>query len=679
MSKSPEYELCMVNSSHNSSESSSPHRFSRRQLLAYASGAASVGLAGCSGSDPDDSSVLTTTEGDTQTTSGTDGGDSTSEESSGGTPVTTEITVRKPVSWTPSDANVNPFSTQSDFEYWAEYMWWESLVYPNATGEPMWWLADDIRLEGGGCNVVIDLKEDYTWWDGTPVTADDVYTAQMISTYQEYGGPDQTDNEWVVEDDYTIRNELAGPANPDIEKSEYFGLVAKQDYFQSWLDKFEDASGEDAVNSVAQNLNEHKITLEDLRKEGLGCGMWQPTQFDPTEVTHKKYEDHPRADWTNLDTFHWALVADNQKSIQALQSGRFDLGDKMITQVEQNDDLDVFSQFSIGGVPKLAINFENKHLARRPVRRAMAYLVDHEEIVQVIKGSHGQDYNVHRGNMGMSSTLADQWLSDGFRDKLIDYGLKSKPEKAAQVMRDAGYSKNGNRWVGPDGDKVEGLQYLTPPWPIYETVGKYLSPKLKEFGFGNKLIVPSGSSFWKTWTETHKFDMCNWYTYASHPAYAFGTSGVAALGKYSPHKKSSGEPPEGCTVDRATPELKQDHSAKLNHPLRPKFPKKVGKKKLGGASGQTLYPFKWSSIMTQTQEEQEVRDLTEKFVWFHNYQVPHIGFYEETKTYWGKTDKYDFPKPDEVDGHPQAEATMNEHTTTAMEFFVKGHINAKTE
>ena len=659
MSKSPDYEVCMVNRSHKAADTSDSRRLSRRQLLALTSGAATVGLAGCSGKSPD-----------------TD--DSTTEESQGGTPLTTEINIRKPVSWTPGDANVNPFASQSDFEYWAEYMWWESMTYPNNSGEPIWWLADDIRLEGGGCDVVIELSDQYTWWDGTPVTAQDMYTTQQIALYKDYGGPDQVDGSWVLEDEYTLRHKLAGPANPDVQKSSYFTpLVAKHDYFKSWLQKFEDAGGEDAINSVAQDLDGHKISLADLTEKGLGCGMWQPTQFDPTEVTHKKYDDHPRADWTNLDTFNWVLMADNQKSIQALQSGRFDFGDKMLTQVQQNDDLEVFSQFSMGGVPKLAINFENKHLARRPVRRAMAYLIDHEELVQIIKGSHGQEYVPHRNSMGMSSTLADQWLSDEFRNSLINYGTKSQPDKAATVLEDAGYTKDGSVWVGPDGDAVEGLQYLTPPWAIYETIGKYISPKLKEFGFGNKLIVPSGSSFWNTWGETFDFDMCNWFTNATHPSAAFSTTTAAGIGRYDNHKESV-DPPQGCEVNRKEPPLKQETSEKLNHPIRPKFPTEVGSMESSGDT-QTLYPFKWSNILAQTQDKAEVRDLTEKLVWFHNWQLPHIGFYEETRTFWGKTDTFDFPKPGEVDDHPNAEATVHEHTTTAMEYLVKGHISAKTE
>jgi len=43
----------MVNRSHTNSETSDSGRVSRRQLLAVASGAATVGLAGCSGEDPD--------------------------------------------------------------------------------------------------------------------------------------------------------------------------------------------------------------------------------------------------------------------------------------------------------------------------------------------------------------------------------------------------------------------------------------------------------------------------------------------------------------------------------------------------------------------------------------------------------------------------------------------------
>lgn len=640
-----------------------------------ASGAAASGLAGCASDEPDDSDVLTT-DGD----DGTPGSNTTpTDESGGGTPVTTELTFRAPVSWTPGDSNINLFSTQGDWEYWVEYMWWEALAYPNNTGDPMMWLADDIRLEGDGCDVVIEMRDDYTWWDGTPVTARDMYTSIQITGYVEYGSPDAMDSSWSMEGDYTLRNTLSGPANPGLKKASYFSpIVAKDDYYREWLDKFQDASGEDAVKSVAQDLNKHKVSIKDLTEKGLGCGMWKPTQWGPTEIKHEKYADHPRADWTNLETLNWVLMADKQKSIQALQSGRFDLGDKLLTQAAASSNVEVFSQFPKPGVPKLVLNFNDEHLERRPVRRALAYLVDHEELVKVIKGAHGQFYKSHRKVTGMSSMLNDKWLSDDVYDNLIDYGKTAQPEKARQILEDAGYSKPGETWVGPDGKKIKELQYLTPPWPIYVTIGKYFSPKLKEFGIPNKLVVPSSSGFWKNWTETWDFDLANWFTYATHPASAFGGGGARYLGKYQDFVKSSDSSSQGCSVDRSVPELTQERSDKLNHPIRPQFPTEVGAMELQG-EGQTLQPFMWPRVMAQSQDDAEVRELTGKLVWFHNWQVPHIGFYEETSTYWGDTENFHLPKPRKVDGHTQGEGTVHEHRSQAMEYLAKGHINAKTE
>ncbi len=115
----------------------------------------------------------------------------------------------------------------------------------------------------------------------------------------------------------------------------------------------------------------------------------------------------------------------------------------------------------------------------------------------------------------------------------------------------------------------------------------------------------------------------------------------------------------------------------MNQPIRPKYPKKVGQMGDGGAK-QTLYPVKWDNIMSQTQSTKEVKKLTQKFMWYSNWQVPHIGFYDETRAYWGNENKFDFPTG-KVDDHPQAKETKNEHYTNSMEFLMKGHISAKTK
>ncbi len=660
----------MVNSNHGASDEPDRTPLTRRRWLALGGSATMAGLAGCGGSNPNDPDV---------TMSGTPGDDSSGSDGSNGkngTPVTTELHMRAPVSWQPSKANINPFTDTKNTEFWMDYMWWESPVYPNAHGKPMYWLADEVNIKGGGCEVEIKLNDEYTWWDGKPVTAQDLHTAYLISDYKESYGPEKTDDSWEVVDKHTLKHTLPGPANPSLHKSEYLSVAVKHDFFKSWLEKYEDASGESAIEDVTKELQETTITLNDLTEKGLGCGMWKPKQLSPTNAVHEKYEDHPRADWTNLKTFNWHLISEKQKAIQALNAGQLDMGDKTINQAKSNSKVDVFNRFGTSSIVKLSLNWNNEHLARRPVRRAIAYLMDHDELVKVIKSTQGLNYKPRDTVTGMSAKATNQWTSKSFQNKLIDYGRTSKPEKAKQVLKDAGYTKDGDVWAGPDGSRVEGLTYLTPPWNIYETIGKYLSPKLKEFGFGNKLIIPSSSGFWKRWTDTHDFDMVNWFSDTSHPANAYTTLSVAGLGKFDEIVNEK-EPSGDCKVDRRTPDLSQQRSKKLNQPIRPKFPKKVGQMGDGGGK-QTLYPVKWGNIMAQTQSTKEVKDLTAKLTWYMNWQVPHIGFYDETRAYWGDTNKFDFPTG-KVDDHPQAKETKNEHYSNSMEYLMKGHINAKTK
>ena len=659
----------MVNSNHGSSGEPDGSRLTRRQWMALSGSATIAGLAGCAGDNPNDQDV---------TMSNTDGGSDGTDGGGGGSPVTTELNMRAPVSWQPSSSNINPFTDTKNTEYWMDYMWWESLVYPNANGDPIYWLADEINLKGGGCEVEIKLKDDYTWWDGKPVTAQDVHTAQLISDYKASYGPENTDDSWEVVDKHTLKHTLSGPANPTLQKTAtpYFTTVVKHDYFKSWLEQYEDAGGESAVEKVTKDLTSTTITLNDLVDKGLGCGMWKPKQLSPTNAVHEKYEDHPRADWTNLKTFNWHLISEKQKAIQALNAGQLDMGDKTINQAKQNSKVDVFNRFPTSSIVKLSMNWNNKHLARRPVRRAIAYLLDHDELVQVIKSTQGLNYKPRDTVTGMSTKATNQWAGESFRNKLIGYGRNSEPQKAKKVLKDAGYSKNGKYWADSSGDEVKGLTYLTPPWNIYETIGNYVSPKLKEFGFGNKLIIPSSSGFWKRWTDTHDFDMVNWFSDTSHPANAYSTLSVAGIGKFD-EVVDAKEPTKSCKVDRRMPDLTQNRSKKLNQPIRPKYPTKVGQMGNGGAK-QTLYPVKWGNIMSQTQSTKEVKEFTRKLMWYTNWQVPHIGFYDETRAYWGNEDKFDFPTG-KVDDHPQAKETKNEHYTNSMEFLMKGHINAKTK
>lgn len=666
----------MAHDSHPDRERSMLSRLSRRQMIALSSGAM-VGLAGCAGQESE--SVGTTTSPDDTTTASGDEDTSEDGQESGGTPVTTELSSHFPA-WEPSNTNFNPYSPAGEEPPFSANFWWENTLYVNHAGEICHFTIDEVEFKSGGCEVLYHFKEDFHWWDGTPLTAEDWLVTRKINQYQSHGSPENAPVDVSLVDDYTLKEVRTTPVNPTAKKQGLNSTVnTRRDYFRSWLEKYEDASSESAVEDVTSELSKHKIDIDTFVDEGLGSGMWKLKDWNPTRVTYEKFDGHPRSDWTNLETWKWELVSDDQKFDQAFLDNRFDMGELNFNLVPKNDKIENIAEISITGVPKITFNFRNKHLARRGVRRAIAYLLDYKQIRAVLKENYGTPYAEHPYRCGMSSSVAENWLGGDFLDDLISYGETAQTEKAEQAMQDAGYTKEGDVWVGPDGDAVEGLKYITPPWSIYQSIEQYVSPILNEFGIKNKALQPSRSNFYKRLGETYEFDLLNWFFYGNHPTTTYAT-GVSTIQPYgldgyeSVVEQTEESSSSGCEVDRSTPGLKQELSPKLHHPIRATFPSEVGAMEVGG-SGQTLYPIKWNKIMSQTQDRAEIEELSRKIAWYYNWQIPHIGLYEETWNYWGNVEKYTFR-----DNHPETDRTAREHTIANEDAFqMKGHVSAKTE
>lgn len=633
---------------------------SRRKLLALSTGAM-ASVAGCSsGSDSPG------------------GSDNTSKNDQGGAAVTTELSSHF-AAWQPSKTNFNPYSPPGNEPSFTGVFWWEALLWRNNKGEICYFLIDDVEFKSG-CEVLYHFKKGFHWWDGTPVTAEDWLVGRKITQYQTYGSPAKAPMDVSLVDKYTLKESRDTPVNPTVRKlglAEAMGV--KADYYQDWLDKYEKASSKDEVEKVTSELTRHEVSIDEFVDKGLGCGMWKLKKWNPTQVTYEKFDGHPRSDWTNLETWKWILVSGDQKFNQAFMDGRFDMGELNFKLVEKNDRIENVAKFPLPGVPKLTFNFANKHLGRRNVRRAIAYLIDHKEIRKFLKVNYGTPYLKHPYICGMGSKIGKKWVGKDHLKSLIDYGGTAKPEKAKQAMYDAGYTKQGDTWVGPDGDAVTGLKYMTPPWSIYQKIEEYLSDKLDEFGIKNKALKPSSSNFYKRLNKTYDFDLLNWYHFGFHPVntYYTGVGSPVGLDNYVPavkHPKKSSS--KGCSVNREAPELKMQRSPRLSQPIRPKFPKQVGSKQISGG-GQTLYPIKWNNIMGQSQKRDEIIDLAKKLSWYYNWQLPHIGFYEEVWNYWAHTDTYNFR-----DNHPKSETeiTAREHTIPNEDSFqMKGHVTAKTE
>jgi ABC-type transport system substrate-binding protein len=612
------------------------------------SAGATVGLAGCSSSG-----------------GGTGDGD-------GDTDTDTNTIASAFSAWEPSKTNMNTYSAAGNVPPFLNNLWFEGTLYRDNRGRTVYFTIEEVEVNEDGTEVLFHFDDDYVWWDGSPVTAEDYLIQRRIQQYQTHTSPEQSPVTLELVNDYTVKEIRDTPINPKVRKlNQIDALITKRDIYREWVERYEDAGGEDAVNSVSKDLEQYQIGFEEAIKDGFGAGLFKPTQWNPNRITLEKFEDHPRADWTNLKQWTWELVEGDQKFDQAFNDDRFDMGELNFDLVEEHDRIENIEEMRIPGVPKLGINFGNKHLGLRAVRRAIAYLIDRDEVRKILRANFGTPYVDHPEISGMSRPVGEEYVGADHLEQFIDYGSTSRPQKAEDELRSAGYTKDGGRWVDDDGDAIDELTYITPPWNIYEQITQYLAQKLTDFGIGTEAVQPSRSNFYQRLDENYEFDLVTWYHSGLHPTTSYNTGtqfGPSGLDNYE-------EVAESVSSTEEIPELNNDTSPRMKHPIRPEFPTEVGKADTTGDT-QTLYPIKWNKVMSATQDEARVEELAKKLSWYYNWQLPHIGLYEEVWNYWGRTDKYSFRE-----NHPETERVEREHYIANEDAFqvALGHVSSKVE
>lgn len=642
------------------SDRSMADRLRRRHVIQMSAGV-TAGLAGCNVFEGGDAGGPAGGD-DTGT-----GASNTGDGSGGTNTIASAFT-----GWAPSKTNMNTYSAEGNVPPWLNYLWFEGTLYRDNRGRTIHFTIEEVEFNENGEEVLFRFDDDYVWWDGSPVTAEDYLIQRRIEQYQTYTSPEQSPVTLELVDDYTVRERRDTPINPKVRKLNQIGaLITKRGIYREWLERYEDAGGEDAVDSVSEDLEQYQIGFEEAVEDGFGMGLFKPTQWNPNRVTLEKFEDHPRADWTNLEEWTWELVEGDQKFDQAFYDDRFDMGELNFNLVEEHDQVENIEEMRVPGVPKLSINFDNKHLGRRAVRRAIAYLVDRDEVRRVLKANFGTPYLDHPEISGMSRPVGEEYIGADHLEQFVNYGSASRPEDAETELRSAGYTKEGGLWVDDDGDAIDGLKYITPPWGIYEQITQYLAPKLTEFGIGTEAVLPSRSNFYQRLNENYEFDLVTWYHSGLHPTTSYNTGtqfGPTGLDNYE-------EVAESVEDIEEVPELTHDTSPRMKHPIRPEFPTEVGRAD-ASSDTETLYPIMWNNVMSGTQDEARVEELSKKLSWYYNWQVPHIGLYEEVWNYWGRTDKYIFRG-----NHPETESTEREHYIVNEDAFqvALGHVSSKVE
>ncbi len=326
----------------------------------------------------------------------------------------------------------------------------------------------------------LKIRPGVMWSNGDEVTAQD-----YLDTFHIYKllGNTMWDYLGSVEavDDHTVNFVMSQPSTvveryvirASVRPSSVYGEIAQKarDVFDSG------ATSED--NAWAQLVDElNQFRPEDLVVNG-------PYVIDPASITNAQLS------MVKNDTSYWADTIAFDKIVN--YNGETDT----ISAVVLSKDIDYATQGfppattetlisegirivrppSYSGAA-LKFNFNAlKHFNDKRVRQALAHAIDRDQAGFVSLAESGVGV---KQMSGMSDNFNTIWLEDDVISQLNPYEFDV--DKAAALLEEAGWTKNGDRWMDPDGNPAEYELIFPAEWADYAATGANVAEQLTAFG-----------------------------------------------------------------------------------------------------------------------------------------------------------------------------------------------------
>lgn len=423
-----------------------------RLSVAVASLIAALGLSGCNGAD----------ETDPETTDDpTDAAEPAAERPTLGLPgrdfgFPSPFTYRR-----------GPGYVMSSFIY-------DTLVWKDASGELLPWLAEEWEQSDGGRVYTFELREDVSWHDGEPFTAEDV--AFTFDYFQEHTispaviiQPLPQIEEVEAIDDHTVEFQLSSPLAPFFD----FGGVGSVPIVPQhiWADVDDPTQASDLDLLVGTGPYE-------LQEYARGEGAYRYTANDDFFLGVPFVEG---LEYRPVDDPLAALQAEEVDV--AFPSG---VVPDVLEPFRDNSEFEVIEQPSGNFGTGLFWNLdEGGALADVQFRRACAMAIDRDDLVERLHGGLAEP-----GNPG--------WIPRDHPAHAEVEQYDYDPEAANELLDEAGYEMNdqGVR-VGPDGEPLRfELLVESPPPPVtdlvvaaLEDIGVELEPQALDTPAFNERVI----------------------------------------------------------------------------------------------------------------------------------------------------------------------------------------------
>ncbi|WP_091500155.1 ABC transporter substrate-binding protein [Microbacterium sp. cf332] len=316
--------------------------------------------------------------------------------------------------------NYNPLIGNSRSDYWVTNLMYPHLLSIDDDGSK----SPQLAVEWGYVDDTTgfyEIRDDMTWSDGEPVTADDVaYTMNAVKqdapagTY--YGQMGNFASAEAVSDT-RVEITLSQPDSSIVEEIGFWGNVVPQHVFEP-------------AGSVAEFANDGSdggwVSAGPYVLTGVQVGQ---------SYTLDRVEDYPLVEGGTPIPAQvvYRVYPDVNTEILALQSGEVDaiansLPPAQVEQLRNTAGIEVVEVTGLG-YAHMTYNMQQADLAKVEVRQALAHAADYEAIRSVVL----QGQAVSTGSSPLMPVLS-KYYDDGITEYEYD------PEMSRDLMEQAGYT-----------------------------------------------------------------------------------------------------------------------------------------------------------------------------------------------------------------------------------------------
>lgn len=340
-------------------------------------------------------------------------------------------------------------------------------------------LAESWDISADGLTITFHLRKGVKWTDGVEFTAEDVKFG--FDTITDKKTPTAYSEDFLqvkkaeVVDKHTFKVTYNKPFAPAL--TSWGGLVI-----------------------LPKHLLEGKdITKTDFGRNPLGLGpyklrRWVTGQELILDSNHDYFEGRPY-----IDQFVYRVIPDRATMFLELQTGGVDMMDLTPIQYTKQTESDFFrNNFQKFRYPQfvytyMGFNLKHPFFKDKRVRQAIAYAIDKSEIVDVVL-------------FGLGSPATGPYVPNTwpYNPNVKEY--KYDPEKAKQLLKEAGWEPNSNGVLEKDGRPFEFTIRTNMGNTLRMNTATIIQWRLAKVGIKVKIEAIEWSTFVNEFIDKRRFE-----------------------------------------------------------------------------------------------------------------------------------------------------------------------------